>query len=193
MAKKESTFLNMVLTLFVVTLVASTALGFVFEGTKGPIEEAKMQQKRDAIREVVPEFDNSPLDFQKSVDVPGGKVTTYEASKNGELTGVAIESFTNKGFSGNIKIMVGFTPDGNIHDISVLEHKETPGLGDKMEKSKSGFSEQFKGKNLSGFIAKVRQDGGNIDAITAATISSRAYCDAVERAYKVFNQEFSEK
>ena len=193
MAKKESTFLNMVLTLFVVALVASTALGFVYEATKGPIEIAKMEQKKAAIKEVVPEFNNAPLEMMKEIEKDGGKVVLYEARKDSVLTGVAIETFTNKGFSGFVKLMVGMTPEGNLYKISVLEQKETPGLGDKMVPSKSSFSSQFSGKNPSQFKLKVKKDGGDVDAITAATISSRAFCDAVNRAYQTFIEEYNKK
>ena len=82
--------------------------------------------------------------------------------------------------------MVGLLPDGTIYDTAVLTHKETPGLGDKMDKNKSKFSGQFKRKNPSTFSLKVKKDGGAVDAITAATISSRAFCDAIQRAYKAF-------
>ena len=82
--------------------------------------------------------------------------------------------------------MVGLLPDGTINDISVLEHKETPGLGDKMDKEKSDFSLQFQGKDPKNFAINVRQDGGDVDAITASTVSSRAFCDAVIRAYNAF-------
>jgi electron transport complex protein RnfG len=89
--------------------------------------------------------------------------------------------------------MVGFLPDGTIHGIEVIAHKETPGLGDKMESGKSDFSVQFKGKNPENFKLAVVKDGGNVDAITASTISSRAYCDAVKRAYDAFIKEGGEK
>jgi electron transport complex protein RnfG len=77
--------------------------------------------------------------------------------------------------------MAGFKPDGTIFNIAVLEHKETPGLGTKM--SEPSFKDQFMEKNPSDFLLIVKNDGGPVDAITAATISSRAFCDAVQRAY----------
>jgi len=190
MAKKESSFLNMVLTLFIVTLIASTALGFVYEATKQPIEKAKFEQKSVAIKEVLPAFNNSPLQDVEIINIDNGEVKIYKAKKDEELVGVAIETYTNKGFSGNIKILVGFTTDGTLYDVAVLEHKETPGLGDKIKKTKSSFSSQFVGKKLSKLNLKVKKDGGDIDAITAATISSRAFCDAMDRALKVYKQEF---
>ena len=82
--------------------------------------------------------------------------------------------------------MVGFSPEGEIINISVLDHKETPGLGDKMQKDKSEWSNQFNGKNPANDNLVVTKDGGLIDAITASTISSRAYCDAVQRAYDIY-------
>ena len=79
--------------------------------------------------------------------------------------------------------MVGLLADGSISNTAVLAHKETPGLGDKMDIAKSDFPAQFIGKNPAEFKLSVTKDGGDVDAITAATISSRAFCDAVERAY----------
>jgi len=183
MAKTESTFINMLLTLVIITGVSATILGFVYEATKGPIEVSKMKKKNAAIEAVVPAFTNNPGQESYEVEVDGGVVTFYPAKSNDEIVGYAVETYTMKGFAGLIKLMVGFLPDGTINNIAVLEHKETPGLGDKMEKSKSTFSVQFNGKNPETFKLSVTKDGGNVDAITASTISSRAYCDAVKRAY----------
>jgi electron transport complex protein RnfG len=80
--------------------------------------------------------------------------------------------------------MVGFSPDGTIYSTSVLEQKETPGLGTKM--TQPFFKDQFDGKNPSSFKLFVKKDGGQVDAITASTITSRAYCDAVQRAYDAY-------
>jgi electron transport complex protein RnfG len=186
MAKKESTFLSMVLTLFIVTFVASAALGYLYELTKGPIAASKLAKQNNAIMQVVPEFDNVPGNDIYKVAIDGDSLEFFPATMNGELVGTAVSTFTNKGFSGNIKIMVGFLPDGTIHNISVLEHKETPGLGDKMTKKKSEWSIQFNGKNPDDFKLKVTKDKGDVDAITASTISSRAFCDAVDRAYRAY-------
>ena len=185
-SKKESTFVSMVLTLLIVTFVASASLGYLYELTKGPIEASKLAKQNNAIKQVVPEFDNEPGNESYTIDIDGGTLEFFPAKKNGELVGTAVSTFTNNGFSGNIKIMVGLLPDGTIHNISVLEHKETPGLGDKMQKNKSDWSIQFNGKNPANFQLKVTKDGGDVDAITASTISSRAFCDAVERAYNTY-------
>lgn len=184
MAKTESTFMNMLLTLVIITGVSATILGFVYEATKGPIEIGKAKKKNSAIESVVPKFTNNPGEEAYDVEVDGGKSVTFYPAKDGDnIVGYAVETYTMKGFAGEIKLMVGFLPDGTINDIVVLEHKETPGLGDKMEKAKSNFSVQFNGKNPATFKLMVKKDDGDVDAITASTISSRAYCDAVKRAY----------
>jgi electron transport complex protein RnfG len=184
MAKKESSFLNMLLTLVVVTAVAALALGGVYNLTAEPIAQAKAEKQKKAIENVLPPFDRLEV---KKVASPDGDSLQFNIAYNGpEPVGVAINTYTNEGFSGNIKLMVGLLPDGSINNISVLEHKETPGLGDKMQKSKSPWSDQFNGKNPANYKLKVTKDGGDVDAITAATISSRAYCDAVQRAYDTF-------
>ena len=169
--KLESNFTNMVVVLFSVTLIASAAVGYVYSLTAGPIEAAKQAKQVNAIREVIPgEFDNDPnADVWKSQTADGGELEFYPAKKNG--------------FGGKIWLMVGFNPDGSVANYSVLEHKETPGLGSKMD---VWFTPNGKG-NITGKTPgtqglKVSKDGGDVDAITAATISSRAFLDAVNRA-----------
>ncbi|HYX06289.1 MAG TPA: RnfABCDGE type electron transport complex subunit G [Bacteroidales bacterium] len=189
MAKKESSFLNMVLTLLVITAVASTALGFVYELTKKPKAKALYIKQTYAIKKVLPPFDNQPMDAMYKVPVPDGtdSLEFYPATENGENVGVAVKTFSKNGYGGQIDLMVGFTPDGQINKISVLDQKETPGLGTKM--TDSVFKDQFNGKDPEQFKLKVKKDGGDVDAITAATISSRAFCDAVEKAYKIYKEQ----
>ncbi len=184
---KESTLKNMLLTLSIVTLAASTFLGMVYAVTKGPIEEAMIQKTNSAIMQVVPEFTNDPSSDKLLVDLSGKSYWVYPAKNGDNLVGLAVES-SSSGFGGRISLMVGFSSDGTIYDISVLSHTETPGLGDKIESSKSNFSVQFKGTNPDEFKILVKKDGGDVDAITASTITSRAYCDAVRIAYEVFKQ-----
>lgn len=184
MAKKESTFLNMVLTLLIITAVAALALGGVYTVTKGPIALARQMKALKAIQNVLPEY--SKLDT--SYYVPQGSDDTiwiFNAYDESGKVGAAVRSYSNKGYDPTqIQVMVGFQPDGQIINSEVLQQKETPGLGTKMELPE--FRDQFKGKNPASSVLKVKNDGGVIDAITAATISSRAYCDAVERAYKSY-------
>ncbi len=176
----------MVLTLFFVTLIASSALGFVYALTKKPIEAARLAKRMRAIMEVLPEYDNNPFSDSYKLAADGDTLYFYPGMMNGELVGTAVETFTTSGFSGEIKLMVGLLPDGTINNIAVLEHKETPGLGDKMDKKKSDFSIQFQGENPMDFTISVTQDGGDVQAITASTVSSRAFCDAVVRAYNTY-------
>jgi electron transport complex protein RnfG len=187
MAKTESTFRNMVLSLTLISLAASASLGFVHEFTKKPIELSNLNKKLNAIKQVVPVFNNNPdREMYKLPTGEGDSLEVYPAKKDNVLVGYAISTNTKKGFSGKVRLAVGFKPDGTIFNITVLEHKETPGLGSKM--TDPLFRDQFIDKNPSNFQMKVKKDGGMIDAITAATISSRAYCDAVSRAYNTLQK-----
>lgn len=193
MAKLQSSLRNMVLSLTLISVGASAALGFVYEMTKGPIEISMLNKKLDAIKQVVPEFTNNPNDEMFMLPTgEGDSLEVYPARKGEEIVGYAIKSYTNNGFSGYIGFMVGFTPDGTIYNINILEHKETPGLGTKMvpdgTPEKPEFKDQFKGKNPAEFALKVKKDGGPVDAVTAATISSRAYCEGVQRAYNTLQK-----
>jgi electron transport complex protein RnfG len=183
---KESTFKNMVLTLLVISFFASAALAGVYLVTLKPIQAAKAAKTNEAIQKVVPAFDNNPGAEMYKLATDGDTLKLYPARKAGVLVGTAIETFTDKGFSGRFTLMVGLLPDGTIKSVEVLSHKETPGLGDKMEKSKSSFSVQFEGKNPKTFKMMVKKDGGDVDAITASTITSRAFTDAVTRAYNAY-------
>jgi electron transport complex protein RnfG len=189
MAKKESTIGNMLFALFVITFVASSALGAVYSFTKEPIAAAMLAKKNAAISEVIPGFNNVPSEEGYKVAVDGDTLYFYPGKLDGELVGTAVETFTKIGFSGVIKVMVGLLPDGTINDVTVLKHAETPGLGDKMEKKKSDWSLQFRGKDPREFNLTVTKDGGDVDVITASTISSRAFCDAVSRAYTSYMTE----
>lgn len=186
MAKKESTLFNMVFSLVVVTLIASTALGYVYELTKGPIAEAKLAKKISAIDEVVVDYDNNPVDEMYKIPIEGSKdsLEVYPAKKDGKLMTSAIRTYSPKGYGGNVWLMVGLLPDGNINNIAVLEHKETPGLGTKMNNEE--FKNQFIGKNPSSFNLKVEKDGGDVDALSGATITSRAFGQATQLAFDLY-------
>ena len=180
----------MVFTLFAVTLIASSALGVVFEFTKKAIEISNLKKQAKAIEAVLPSFEKlgdsykvMPSDEKDSLEF----FPAYNA--NNELVGTAVKTYTNKGFSGHIEIMTGFTPDGTITGYQVLQHQETPGLGSKMNewfRNTNNDKQNVIGKNPGKDNFTVSKDGGNIDAITAATISSRAFLDAVQRAYNTY-------
>ena len=188
--KIESNLLTMTLTLFIISIIAAGSLGYVYKLTKEPIELANKKKELDALKLVLPDgFDNSPIDDYRNVPSDlGDSLTCYFAKRGDEVIGVAIKTFTEKGFNGHFEVMVGFQPDGTIINSTVLQHYETPGLGDKIDKKKSDWSNQFNGKNPETFTLKVEKDGGDVKAITAATISSRAYTDAIARAYEAFKK-----
>lgn len=186
MSKKKDTFINMVVSLFVITIISGFSLGFVNNLTIEPKAKAKLERKINALKLVLPTFDNNPVEdvlLLKS-EFTKDSVEVYPAFQNNEFVGAAVIGSTEKGFSGLIKLMVGFNPEGDIQNIVVLEQKETPGLGTKMKDEK--FLTQFKNKNPSNFNLKVTKDGGEVDALTGATISSRAFGEAVQMAYDEF-------
>lgn len=184
----------MVLTLMIITVVASLALGSIYNLTLEPIAAAKKAARERAIKLVLPEFDSLntimvriPEDPNLSEQGNGNQdsLVFYEAYKNGENVGVAVQTFSNQGYDPTqIQIMVGFLPDGVIDSTVVTQQKETPGLGTKMADEK--FNGQFSGINPASFNLSVTKDGGDVDAITASTISSRAVCDALKRAHRTF-------
>lgn len=185
MAQKiESSLKNMVISLLVITLVAGLSLGFVQQVTKEPIANSKQQKQIEAISAVVPAFNNNPLETCEKVAVDDDSLAVYTAQNGDEIVGYAILSSTNSGFGGNVQVMVGFNPDGTIYNTSVVTHQETPGLGDQMTTEK--FRSQFIGFDCKTKKAIVKKDGGDVDALTAATISSRAFCSAINKAYRAF-------
>ena len=187
-SKRESNFINMVSTLFMVSAIAALALGGVYTVTKEPIALAKKKKLEAAIKTVLPNFDT--LQMEKIALGDGeDSLIFYTASKDKKIIGTAVKTYTMDGFMGKIELMVGFLEDGTINNTAVVSHKETPGLGDKMDVKKDKFPLQFMGKNPANFKLEVTKDGGDVDAITAATISSRAFCDAVDRAYIAFKKE----
>jgi len=187
MAKTESTLKNMILSLVVISLVASLALGSIYNVTKEPIALAVKAKQENAIKEVLPEFDS--LSSVRVMPANGkDSITLHYGFKAGQHIGTAIASYSNKGYDATqIQLMIGVLPDLSIKNISVVQQKETPGLGTKMTESR--FKDRFNGKNPSQFVLKVKKDGGNVDAITAATVSSRAFCDAVQRAFDTYSTE----
>lgn len=186
MAKLESNLKNMVLSLVFISMGMSAALGYVYLLTKEPIEKANKEKEVSAVKMVLPAFDNDPVKEMKVIE----GLTFYPATKGGQFIGCAVNTFTDKAFSGTFTMMVGFLPDGTVNKSVVLDQKETPGLGTKMKEPK--FYSQFENKKFEGEL-KVKKDGGDIDAISAATITSRAYCDGINRAYKLFVANYLNK
>lgn len=192
--KVKSSFMNMVLTLMIITVVASLALGSIYNLTLEPIAAAKKAARERAIKLVLPAFDSLNTFMVAIPDDPAlsdqgngsqDSLVFYEAYKDGENIGVAVQTFSNQGYDPTqIQIMVGFLPEGIIDSTVVTQQKETPGLGTKMTGEK--FNGQFSGKDPANFNLSVTKDGGDVDAITASTISSRAVCEALKRAHRTF-------
>jgi electron transport complex protein RnfG len=193
MSKKESTFFNMIIALFVITIVAGASLGFINDITKGPKAQAKLERKVNALKQVLPEFNNNPVEevLMLKSDKAKDSIEIYTGTFDNEPVGTAVIGSSEKGYSGLVKIMVGFNTDGSIKNIVVLEQKETPGLGTKMKSEK--FIRQFKGKKPTEFNLKPQKNGGDVDAIAGATISTRAFGEAAQMAYDVFMETNTSK
>ena len=183
MAKLESSLKNMLLSLGVICLVCAGLLATVNAMTVSRIQRVQQEKTQRAIAQVVPAFDGAPQDTAVVVD--GVEYQVHRAMSHGKVVGYAIESST-AGFGGPVNLMVGFSANGDIYSTAVISHSETPGLGAKMTEDDSHFRTQFAGKNPAEYELAVTKDGGDVDAITASTITSRAFTSAVRQAYKVF-------
>ena len=184
--KKESTLINLLIALFVITAVSGGVLGLVYGMTKDTIAAVDQKKNEAAIQEVLPlngeiTYKEDTLRFNyEGVDLTFPCNLAYNA--NGQFQGAAVKT-SEGGFGGKIDMMVGFLADGTIKGTSVLSHAETPGLGANMT---GKFKDQFVDKNPNTYQLIVKKDGGDVDAITAATITSRAFSKAVDKAYKAF-------
>ena len=185
-SKMKSSFVNMVVVLGLVAAVSGTSLGYMFEVTKAPIAKAQAEKLKKALKLVSPEFEDVKEYKVVPADKLGDSLFFYDVMQGGKVVGTTVKSWTDKAFSGRLWVITGFLPDGTINNSNILQHKETPGLGDKTDIKKSTWNEQFKQKNPANYSLIVTKDGGDVDAITAATITSRAYCDAIQRAYDAY-------
>ena len=159
------------------------------DATAEPIAQANAKALSDAIAVVVPGFDNNPAEAPETVELNGVSYKIYKATKGGEPIGAAVEASAN-GFGGALTVLVGFDKDGNIIDYSLLSHAETPGLGSKAaDWFKKGGKGDITGKNPGTAPLIVSKDGGEIDAITASTITSRAFLLAVNNAYAAYKNQ----
>ena len=179
----------MVLVLTAVAVVMGGILAIVNHLTEGPISEVKKKKTNDGIKAVMV-CDNLTVDKTDTVkhDINGKEFTyiIYQVKDaQGDDLGAAVES-TTMGFGGNLKVMVGFDPDGKILGYTLLEHAETPGLGAKADKwFQKGEKGDIVGKSPAEPLT-VSKDGGQVDAITASTITSRAFLLAVNNAYNAY-------
>ena len=181
MAKKESTLKNMLIALMVIAIVSGGVLGFVYGLTKPAIDQVEANKNLKAINEVL----KSDIEIVKTETRDIDDLTYNLAfDAEGNFIGAAIKTYSMNGFGGKIELMVGVMKNGIINKVSILSQAETPGLGANMVNDK--FKGQFDGKDPKTFILKVKKDGGDVDAITAATISSRAVSEAIKKAVDGF-------
>jgi len=183
MAKLKSTFPNMVISLTSIAIVAAAALGAVYMFTQNAIQEQQIAKQTAAISAVLPEHER----IADPETVNG--LTVYKAYTGDQFVGAAVETQAD-GFGGVIRLMVGFDADNHIVNYEVLEQQETPGLGTHIVewfKNADKPKQNILGREATGAFT-VSKDGGDVDAITAATISSRAFLKAVNAAYSAYTQ-----
>jgi len=176
-------------------LCASVLLSIVDALTEHRIANAKTQLQLDSLAAVLPPgpFDDNPVDSltQHTVHSLGGteSLDIYTAYTSGQPAAAVLELLAPDGYSGNIRLLLGLRPDGTIVAARVIDHRETPGLGDAIDTQRSDWIRQFTGKSLDTENTKLWQLGQSntqIDAITGATITSRAVLQAIHRALQWF-------
>ncbi|MBQ6433375.1 MAG: RnfABCDGE type electron transport complex subunit G [Bacteroidaceae bacterium] len=182
MKKLPSTLPNMLLVLTLISVIAAGALAYVNKITAGPIEENKARTLAEGINSVLGVTDAQVKDTKTVQDANGNDVILYSTDK-----GMAVQAVDPNGFGGTLKVLVGFSEEGTIKGYTVLEHAETPGLGAKanfwFQKGEKG---DIIGKNPGEKELTVSKDGGDVDAITASTITSRAFLRAVNVAFHAY-------
>ena len=192
MKKLESSLRNMTLSLGSVTLIAALLLSWVNGITKEPIKQAELATQSKALAAVLPEHDNQPLEEKFCVTINEGTadsvlVTIYPAKMNGKLVGAAVES-TADGYADKVTVIYGFEQDGTVRNYAVMKQMETPGLGAKMQdwfRNPTGKRSVI-GRNPGSEDLTVTKDGGTVDAITAATISSRTFLKTLNDAFTAY-------
>ncbi len=171
----------MLVALLVIAAVSGGVLGLVYGVTKDAIAEVELNKTKRAIDSVL--VTDKPIAKYEERVIDNLTYNLAYDDQN-QFIGAAIKTFSNAGFNGKIELMVGILADGTLNKVSVLSQNETPGLGANMDKPK--FKDQFKGKNPASYKLFVKKDQGDVDAITAATISSRAFTEALRLAYDSF-------
>lgn len=175
MKKLKSSLTNMLVVLTVITIVAAGVLASVNAVTAPQIEKINAENLAAGIKAVM---GNDDIKVSEPWEVDA--FTAYDINdKQGNLLGKAVVS-TENGFGGPLKVLVGFNTDGDILGYTVLEHAETPGLG---AKAGEWFQDKIIGMNPGVNNFTVSKDGGEVDAITASTITSRAFLRAIQNAY----------
>ncbi len=178
-AGKMKETLRLVISLTVIAAIAGFCVALAEAITREPIAEKKRAQFIEDLGEVLPEGLPEPVEIEVTL-ADGSTRTVHRAGD-----AVALEVVSTEGYAGDIKLLIGFRGDGILHSYTVLDHKETPGLGAHIAGS---YRSAITNRPAATTVWKVRQDGGEIDALTAATISSRAVCDAIAQATEILRQ-----
>ncbi len=173
----------------VLTLISALAGGLLAISnsmTREPIAQSLRAEKLAAMRQILPEYDNDPMADACILQDDGCEWVFYVARKQGEFVGAAFESVSDQGYSGAIRIMAGVAADDTVRGVEIIEQLETPGLGAKI--TESGFKDQFKNRGIASTKWAVTKDGGDIAAITGATISPRAVVAALKKGLDVYQR-----
>ncbi len=178
-------------------LLASVLLGVTNCSTEGTIQRRLDGDLKKSLEEVVPDglHDNNMLLDTQTVpsaeyNIGAIETTVYIAKNSGKVTAVCFKFTAPDGYSGAINMIMGVDRDGNILGVRVLSHKETPGLGDKIEVAKSDWILNFNGRSLENLTKQqwaVKKDGGEFDQFAGATITPRKSVQAIYRALQLFN------
>lgn len=194
MKKLASTLPFMLLSLTGICCVAAALLATVYEVTYDTIKAQELESLQSGIGKVTPPFDNEPYEERVEITLGSDNFIIYPAKKAGRLVGVAVETMSHKGFSGDIRILVGMDSKSTIVDYTVLQQSETPGLGAEMQTffREAGTRHNVLGLSLVSPLV-VSKDGGEVDGITAATISSRAFLDALNKAQEAYKKAIEEE
>jgi electron transport complex protein RnfG len=179
--KKNPTIIQMVVVLLLIAVICSAGVAAIYDATKDTIQQQKDEKEQASLKLVLPEHDNDPVKDAVSISLNGKTYQCYVAKKGGQPVGYAVKAGNMNGYNGHVEVLTGFLPDGTIINSQATVLAETPGLGQKAIEPK--YHDQFNGKNPSAFRLTVKKDGGDVDAISAATITSRAYAHAVQTAY----------
>ncbi len=183
--------------LMAVAAVCAALLAATYLGTRDQIAKSEQERLLTQLHALVPasSYDNDLAQDQVQLSVPAlnptSAITAYRARRNGTPVAVILTAMTPDGYSGDIRMLIGIAADGRVAGVRVLEHRETPGLGDKVDLSRSDWILGFDGKSLDAPIAerwKVRKDGGVFDQFAGATITPRAVVSTVKQALEYFRQ-----
>ncbi|MFW6363633.1 MAG: RnfABCDGE type electron transport complex subunit G [Spirochaeta sp.] len=183
-SKQQNKASTMIGVLTVIAVLSGAALGFTDYLTRDIIQANRIETQMSAVRQVLPEYQNEPIDEQWAHPEFEENYVFPARDGEGSIIGLAVQSRVGSGYSGDISAIVGMEPDGRVVGVVILQHSETPGLGARITEEE--FTRQFDGVNPATDPPRLVRDGGDIDAIAAATISSRAVVEVVERAGVVY-------